>query len=114
MGATGPAGIVPIYGPQGLRATPKMWAGPVISANGLWSASIASAGCTVTPWNVQVQALGGDSTAAGVRVANVSAVSPTTVSGTVTQPATVSLLGVLSLSLATTGSPTVWVEAHCN
>jgi hypothetical protein len=88
--------------------------GTVTSANGLWSASIASAGCTVAPWNVQVQAVGVDSTAAGVRVANVSSVSTTTISGTVTQPATVSLLGVLSLSLATTGTPTVYVEAFCN
>jgi hypothetical protein len=88
--------------------------GPVTSANGLWSASIASAGCTAAPWNVQVQALGLDNTAAGVRVANVSAVSPTTVSGTLTQAATVSLLGVLSLTLSTAGSTTVWVEAFCN
>jgi hypothetical protein len=88
--------------------------GTVTSANGLWTASIASAGCSVAPWNVQVQALGVDSTAAGVRVANVSSASPTTVSGTVTQAATVSLLGVLSLSLATASSTTVWVEAFCN
>ncbi|MDP4024492.1 hypothetical protein Q8W71_17855 [Methylobacterium sp. NEAU 140] len=38
-----------------------------------------------------MQALGVDSTAAGVRVANVSSASATTISGTVTQPATVTL-----------------------
>lgn len=88
--------------------------GTVTSANGLWTASIASAGCTVAPWNVQVQALGLDNTAAGVRVANVSTASTTTVTGTITQAATVSLLGVLSLNLSTTGSTTVYIEAFCN
>lgn len=88
--------------------------GTVTASNGLWSVSIAAAGCAATPWNVQVQALGVDQTAAGVRVANVSSASATTISGTVTQPATVSLLGILSLSLATTGTPTVWVEAFCS
>jgi len=87
--------------------------GAVTSANGLWSASIASAGCSATPYNIQVQALGVDQTASGVRVANVSSASATSITGTVTQPATVSLLGILSLSLATTGTPTVWVEAFC-
>lgn len=88
--------------------------GKVTSANGLWSASIVAAGCTVAPWNVQVQAQAIDQTAAGVRVANVSSATTTTIAGTVTQPATVSLLGVLSLSLFTSGSTTIWVEAFCN
>lgn len=88
--------------------------GPVTTANGLWSASITSAGCTVAPWNVQVQAQAIDQTAAGVRVANVSSATATTISGTVTQPATLSVLGVLSLSLFTMGTTTVWVEVFCN
>lgn len=88
--------------------------GTVTAANGLWTANISSAGCTAAPYNVQVQAQGVDTTASGVRMGNVSTVSATAVSGNVSQPATVSLLGVLSLNLATTGTPTVYVEAFCN
>jgi hypothetical protein len=66
------------------------------------------------PYNVQVQAQGVDATATGVRMGNVSTVTTTTVSGNVSQAATVSLLGVLSLNLATTGTPTVFIEAWCN
>ncbi len=88
--------------------------GTVTATNGLWSVSIASAGCTATPYNIQAQAQGVDQTASGVRMANVSSASATTISGTVSQPSTVSLLGVLSLNLATTGTPTVWVEAFCS
>lgn len=87
--------------------------GAVTSANGLWTANISGAGCTVTPWNVQTQPLGTAQTAAGSLFANVSTTSTTTITGTVTQP-TASVLGVLSISLFTAASTTVWVEAYCN
>lgn len=87
--------------------------GSVATTNGAWTASIAPAGCAAAPFSVQSQALSTAQTAAGAVQANVSAVSATTISGTVTQPATVSLLGVLSLSLFSAASTTVYVEAFC-
>lgn len=113
-GATGPSGIVPVYNASGLRSGVKAWADKVTSTNGTWTANISAAGCTVIPWNVQAQTMGTAQTAAGALFANVSSVSTTTITGTVTQPSTLNVLGALSLSLYASGSAGVWVEAMCN
>lgn len=87
--------------------------GTIAATNGAWSVSIASAGCSAAPFNVQTQAISSAATAAASVQSTVSAISATTISGAVTAPATVSLLGVLSLTLAS-ASATVHVEAFCN
>lgn len=103
-GATGPAGAL-VYDSGGLVANAKIWSGTAATdANGAWTVNYSAAGFTQAPI-VQATVVGAGSNAAQTRNASLSA-NPTTTSasGIATSPATVSLLGVLSVNLVGSGA----------
>ncbi len=111
LGAGLDSGLAPVFGPSGLQSNVKVWHGvATTAADGSWSASIASAGCTGTP-TVSADALSSGSTIALSATAVVVARTSSTVSGFVNLPATIAV-GGLSAARAGAGL-TVDLIAFC-
>ena len=109
-GATGPAGVL-YYGTSGALTNVKCFLGTTTSTtSGNFTLSIANVGLTTLLYaNPSVKITTG--TAAGSYNAYIlSSSTATTINGIVTAPATVSVLGALSVGLATTAQ-TVQIEA---
>lgn len=109
-GNTGPAGAL-VYDSSGLVANAKIWSGRATTdANGAWSVDYSAAGFTQAPI-VQATVVGPNATASGARNASLSAApTQTGAAGIVTSPATISLLGLLTVNLVGAGT-TVHVTA---
>lgn len=87
-----------------IQGTVKIWSGSTTgNTSGQWSIDYSNAGFT-TILSCIPEPMGAAATAAGAVYATPVVVSTTTCSGTVTQPATVSILGLLTVSLMNTAS----------
>lgn len=97
QGLTGPAGAsAPVYGVAGLISGAKRWIGTATTdTSGNWTADISKAGCTAPPISVQPTAQAVDQTAASTVWANVSGRTATNLTGSVTKPNAITLLGIL-------------------
>lgn len=84
---------------------PKFWMGTATTdVNGAWSVNYAAAGFTSAPL-VQATVVGPSASANGSRNASLSAPpTTTTAAGIVTSPATISLLGLLTVNLVGAGA----------
>jgi hypothetical protein len=107
-GALGPAGVT-LYSASGPRTGAKIWADKVTSdTSGNFTASLTTAVFSVAP-NCQAQPVASSASAANMRTATLLAPTVSAVTGFLTQPATVSILGVLTVSLANAAG-TVHIE----
>jgi hypothetical protein len=115
VGATGPAGAsAPVYGASGLISGAKEWVGTATTdANGNWTADISKAGCTAAPLSVQPQPVSADQTAASTLWANVVTRSSTALTGSVTKPNAITLLGLLPNAKVGAGV-VVLLDVICN
>lgn len=87
-----------------IQGTVKIWSGTTTSnTSGQWSIDYSNASFT-TVLSCLPEPMGSSTTAAGAVYATPVTVNATTCSGTVTQPATISLLGLLTVSLMNTSS----------
>lgn len=95
VGATGAAGpAAPVYGASGLQSGAKVWRGTATTAaDGSWSASIASAGCTGTP-TVSAAAISGSALLTASATAVVTARTASTVTGFVNLPVILAVGGL--------------------
>lgn len=103
-GSQGPAGAL-VYDASGLVANAKIWSGTATTnASGAWSVDYSAAGFNEAP-RVQATVVGPNATAGGSRNASMSA-NPTTTGaqGIVTSPATISILGLLTVNLVGAGT----------
>jgi hypothetical protein len=88
-----------------IQGTVKIWSGQVNSdTSGLWSVDYTNAGFT-TMLSCLPEPMGTANTAAGAVYATPVTVTNTSCSGTVTKPATIAILGVLTLSLMNAATP---------
>lgn len=108
-GATGPSGVIPVYGPSGVISSGfKCWSGTATSAsNGTWSASLSTAGFTATPM-IQLQALSTGGTASTLVNASYTSASSTAVSGYVSSGTTLSILGATIVLFNTPTTVNIW------
>lgn len=84
---------------------PKVWIGTATTnAQGVWAVDYTAAGFANAP-QVQATVIGPNATAAGARNASLSAAPTATgAAGIVTSPATISLLGLLTVNLVGAGT----------
>lgn len=97
---------VSVYDTNGLVSNPKLWSGVAnTDSNGAWAVDYSSAGFTAPP-RVQATAVGPGASASAARNAGLSsAPTATTAAGIVTSPATISILGLLTVNLVSAGVP---------